>query len=248
MKSKQLNEMYAVESSHWWFSSKRALFLALLESRLGAAPLRILDAGCGSGAVAAEFGRFGPVVAMDRSLEALHLARSRGITTLVNADAASFPFPKDSFDLVLAFDVIEHIDDDAAFVSSLAGVLKPGGALAVHVPAWPFMWSRHDEILEHKRRYTLQSLRSLVQESGLVLEHIGWSTCSVFPAAAALRTLRRLSGREPESADLGVVAAPINSLLAMVGRCEARIAASVGLPFGLSLAAVAARPPTQCQL
>ncbi len=239
MRSQELREMYEVETAHWWFAGKRVLFAKLLERRLCAGDLHILDAGCGTGAVAADFGRYGAITAMDRSLEALRLARSRGLGCLVNGDAASFPFAEACFDLVLAFDVIEHVEDDAGFIAAMAASLKPGGALAVHVPAWPFMWSRHDEILEHKRRYTRRGLRELLLGQDLVLEHLGWSNCSIFVPAAAVRLLRRAFSKEPQAADLAVVPRPLNTALLGLAHAEAAMARAVGLPFGLSLAAVA---------
>jgi hypothetical protein len=120
-------------------------------------------------------------------------------------------------------------------------VLAPGGALAVHVPAWPFLWSRHDEVLEHKRRYTKRGLRELLLSSGLHLESLGWTNFTIFAPTAALRVARRLSGGQEEGADLGVVPAPVNTLLRGIYRVEAGLAATTGLPIGVSLAAIATR-------
>ena len=249
MRAEELRETYEVESRHWWFRGKRILFERLLADRLqatGGRRLRILDVGCGAGAVSAHFSRYGDIVAADRSTAALGFTRSRGIDQVFGASAPGLPFAPESFDLILAFDVIEHVDDDRTMVAELAASLRPGGALAVHVPAWPSLWSRHDVLLEHKRRYTRRSLRTLLDGSGLELEHFGWASAAILPAVAAVRGLGRLrrngDGDDAGGQDLGDVPAPLNAALVGLYRVEAALAATTGLPFGLSLAAVAAKP------
>lgn len=234
--------MFALEGEHWWFWGKRHLMRRLLAQRLGGRhDLRILDVGCGGGANAAELASHGAVTACDRSLDALGFARRRGIDRVVAAEGPFLPFRDASFDLVTAYDVLEHVRDDAAFAVELARVLRPGGALALHVPAWPFLWSAHDEALEHQRRYTRRALASVIAAAGLELERLTWASCAIFVPTAAVRLLRRRFGREAEGADLGTVPAPLGAVLRGVYRAEAEIAAAVGLPIGVSLAAIAAR-------
>lgn len=250
MNAERIAEMYALESGHWWFWGKRLLMRGLLGNRLRPG-VRILDIGCGAGANALELSAYGEVTASDRSLDALSFVRSRGIHSVVAAEAPWLPFRSGAFDVVTAYDVIEHVEDDEAFVAELARVLAPGGALAIHVPAWPFLWSRHDEALEHKRRYTRRSLRRLLATTGLQIESLGWTNFTIFLPAVALRWSRRLLGSllgdsEDASggADLGIVPGPINALLRGVGRIEAALASTTGLPIGVSLASIAVRPAT----
>lgn len=241
MQREQIAEMYALESSHWWFWGKRFLMRRLLGQRLARPGLRILDIGCGAGANALELSAFGSVVACDRSLDALAFVRSRGITDAVAAEAPRLPFRDGAFDIVTAYDVIEHVEDDRAFVAELSRVLAPGGAVAVHVPAWPFLWSHHDEVLEHKRRYTRGNLRSLLLAGGLELESLGWTNFAIFAPTVALRWTRRKLGSEACGAYLGAVPRPMNTLLRGLCRTEAALASTVGLPIGVSLAAIATR-------
>jgi SAM-dependent methyltransferase len=250
MQYRDFAEMYAVETNHWWFAGKRTLFKRLLRERLARSNLRILDIGCGTGAAAVDFSSFGWLCAVDRSRDALAFARSRGLQNVVGSDAASLPFAEGSFDLVIAFDVIEHVDDDRAMMSEIKRILSPGGAVAIHVPAWPFLWSRHDEVLQHKRRYTRRSLRTLIFESGFTIEHLGWASAAIFPPAVLLRTFERIAGErstptpsvsEDEAAALYVLPRPLNAAVRAIYMAEAALSARVGLPFGLSLAAIVTR-------
>lgn len=241
MNLRDLEQMYAVEADHWWFAGKRMLFRRLLAERLLRPGLRMLDVGSGTGAVPADFARFGWICATDRSLDAMRFARTRNVRAAVVSDAAVLPFADSSVDLALAFDVIEHVEDDRAMMAEVRRVLRPGGAVAIHVPAWPSLFSRHDELLQHKRRYTRRGLRALVQTSGFELEYLGWASAAILPPAFLLRGIERIRPSRAESADIYPAPAPINALLRGVYRLETAVAARVGLPFGLSLACIAAR-------
>lgn len=241
MKLRDLEQMYAVEVDHWWFAGKRMLFQRLLAARLLRPGLRMLDVGSGTGAVPAHFSRFGWICATDRSLDAMRFARTRNVRAAVVSDAAVLPFADSSVDLALAFDVIEHVEDDRSMMAEVRRVLRPGGAVAIHVPAWPSLFSRHDELLQHKRRYTRGGLRTLVEKSGFALEYLGWASAAILPPAFLLRGIERIRPSRAESADVYPAPAPINALLRGVYRLETAVAASVGLPFGLSLACIAAR-------
>jgi SAM-dependent methyltransferase len=236
----QIAEMYALESTHWWFWGKRHVMRRLLAPDLARPGLRILDIGCGAGANASELTAYGSVTASDRSLDALAFVRSRGVTDVVAAEAPFLPFADASFDIATAYDVVEHVRDDEAFLDELTRVLVPGGVLAVHVPAWPFLWSRHDKGLEHERRYTRKGLRELIERRGrLRIDRLTWTNCAIFAPTVALRWTRDRLGLGSGGSDLGIVPAPVNSLLRGVCRIEAVAATSVGLPFGVSLAVIA---------
>lgn len=241
MHLRDLEQMHAVEVDHWWFAGKRMLFKRILAERLARPGLRMLDVGSGTGAVPADFQRHGWILATDRSLDAMRFARGRGVAAAAVSDATLLPVASAAVDLVLAFDVIEHVDDDRGMLVEIARVLRPGGAVAIHVPAWPSLWSRHDEVLQHKRRYTRRSLARLIAESPLDLEYLGWSSAAILAPAFVLRGIERIVGPRTETADIYPAPAPVNALLKGIYRIEAALAATTGLPFGLSLAAIAVR-------
>jgi SAM-dependent methyltransferase len=242
MQNRELTEMHTMEVNHWWYAGKRLLFRRLLADRLARPDLRILDIGAGTGAAAMDFGRDGWICASDRSRIAIAYARERGVRTAVVADATAIPFADESFDLVLALDIIEHVDDDEAMLRDIARVLRPGGAVAIHVPAWPSLWCGHDEILEHKRRYTRRGLARTLSAAGLEAEYLGWTGATILVPAAVVRLSRRWLGAESDRQDAFSLPRPLNSAMLAVYRAEAAIAARSGLPFGLSLAAIARVP------
>ncbi|RMF22015.1 MAG: class I SAM-dependent methyltransferase, partial [Deltaproteobacteria bacterium] len=210
MKADDLEAMHAVETNHWWFVGKRMLFERLLFDRLRIRNPQILDVGCGTGGSAWTFATYGHVYGCDRSLVALRLAQRSGLRDLVAADAEVLPFDSERFDIVLAFDIVEHVDDDRAMLAELGRVVRPGGAIAIHVPAWPALWSGHDEVLGHRRRYTRATLREAITAAGLRIEYLGWASTTILPAAAAARVLRPLLPSRGDRADLYPLPRPLN--------------------------------------
>jgi SAM-dependent methyltransferase len=141
------------------------------------------------------------------------------------------------YDLVGAFDVIEHIDDDAAALASIATKLKPGGKFVMTVPAHQWMWTAHDVVNHHKRRYSRRSLKALIERSPMKLDKIGYFNSLLFPLAVAERAASKLRGRE--DADVKLPPAPLNAALEAIFRAERYLVGRLPLPPGLSLFAVA---------
>ena len=243
MRPRELDKMFELEDTYWWFVARRGLVLTLLGRRLAASPERervILDVGCGTGATLEGLSRFGRVVGMDSSRYALQCCRRRGRHDLVQARGEALPIADASADAITALDLLEHIPDDAAAVREFSRVLRPGGVLIVTVPACPFLWSEHDEALDHLRRYRAARLRQIIAESGLVIERLSpLITFLLFPIAA-LRLLQRLRPRKrgPQTA-LIVPPRAVNSLLTRLLLLENRWLLHFNLPVGVSLMAVA---------
>ena len=142
-----------------------------------------------------------------------------------------------AYDLIGAFDVIEHIDDDTAALASIAGKLKPRGKLVMTVPAHQWMWSAHDVVNHHKRRYSKRGLRRLIEGSPLRLDGLGYFNSLLFPVAVAERSASRLRGKE--DSDLTLPPKPLNLALERTFAAERHLIGRVPLPPGLSLFAVA---------
>jgi SAM-dependent methyltransferase len=140
------------------------------------------------------------------------------------------------YDMVGAFDVVEHIADDTAAVSSIARRLKPGGKLVIAVPAHPWMWSAHDTVNHHHRRYSKRALKRLITASPLKLEAIGYFNSLLFPLAVAQRLASRVAGKD--DSDLKLPAKPVNYALERGFAAERLLIGRIPLPPGLSLFAI----------
>jgi SAM-dependent methyltransferase len=150
------------------------------------------------------------------------------------------PFAADSFDLAVSLDVIEHLEDDLGALREMRRAVTPGGSLLVTVPAYPWLWSGHDEINHHHRRYTRRSLERVASEAGWEQVRTTYFNSLLLPAAIILRVLDRLSTKTTESSlDLWVPPGPFNWLLERPLELEAALIARGGrIPAGLSLLAV----------
>jgi SAM-dependent methyltransferase len=232
-------QMAEYDQKHWWYRARREV-LAELIRRLADPPkdARILEIGCGTGHNLPMLGEFGAVDALELDDEARAMAEKRLGRAVMSAPLPELAgVPEHQYDLVGAFDVIEHIDDDRAALVSIASRLKPGGKFVMTVPAHQWMWSAHDVVNHHKRRYSKGALKRLVERSPLKLERIGYFNSLLFPLAVAERLSSRMRGKE--DVDLKLPSAPLNKALERCFAAERHLIARLPLPPGLSLFVVA---------
>jgi SAM-dependent methyltransferase len=242
---------FELEGRHWWFVGRRRIIREEVERSLRAlAPPpsgtpSLLDIGCGTGAMLVELAQFGHVQGTERERAAAEYARQRSFADVSVAGSPPLPFETGSFDLVTILDVLEHIDDDVAMVAEIRRLLRPGGRMVATVPAFPGLWGRQDEISHHERRYVRSTLSESVERSGLRLERLTYFNTALFVPIATVRLLRRLRPDHGELSSDFEMTTPgiINEALGRVFSLEASWLASRNLPFGVSLMAVAERPP-----
>ena len=232
-------QMAELDQRHWWYRARREVIAALIRVRVRPpADARILEIGCGTGHNLAMLGAFGRVDALELDEEMRGYAEQRLGRSVMSAPLPELAGVADrSYDLIGAFDVIEHIDDDSASVASIAAKLKRGGKFVMTVPAHQWMWSAHDVVNHHKMRYSKRGLRALIERSPLRLEAIGYFNSLLFPAAVAERLSSKARGKD--DADLTLPAPPLNAALERVFAAERHVIGRVPLPVGLSLFAVA---------
>jgi len=234
-------QMAELDQRHWWYRARRKVLAALI-ARTTQLPrrARILEIGCGTGHNLAMLGTFGRVDALELDEEARGLAEKRLGRKVLQAPLPELAgVPDRAYHLIGAFDVIEHIDDDQAAVTSIAAKLKGGGKLIVTVPAHSWMWSAHDVVSHHKRRYSKNSLRRLLEGSPLHVEAIGYFNSLLFPLAMAQRlALKMTNAKDP---GMGIPPRLVNAVLERVFAAERRMIGKFPLPLGLSLFAVASR-------
>jgi SAM-dependent methyltransferase len=215
----------------------------LLEEALGGArDALLMDVGCGTGVTLEEFGRHGWICGLDLSGLALAYAKKRDAGfAVLQADLRSLPIASSSLSAVLAFDVIEHLDDDVGATREIGRVLRPGGVAILNVPAFASLWSEKDTANHHLRRYTRATLRPVVEQGGLRIERITYSNAILFPAIWCARRFQRIAGRPWNSKAEYHPGPLLNSVLLGVLRFERRLIRLLDLPFGTSVTCVARR-------
>lgn len=225
----------AVEDRHWWYRGRRLVIEAVLDS--GAPrPARVLDAGCGGGGNLSSLSRYGSVTGLEPSPEPARRARARGVGDIVEGRLEAMPFADSSFDLIVTLDVLEHLEDDEAGLHELRRVASPRARLLVAVPAYPSLWSSHDERNEHRRRYVRRSLLAVADAAGWRALRTTYFNLMLLAPAAARRLSERLVRSPPDRSDFELTPAWMDRPLLMPLRIEARlIAAGRSLPAGLSL-------------
>jgi len=233
------DRMAELDELHWWYRARRRVLQALIERVVTPPPeARILEVGCGTGHNLPMLARFGKVDAIEVDAEARAFAEKRTGRAISSAPLPTLHgIARGHYDLVAALDVVEHIDDDRAAVAALAACLKPGGKLLLTVPAHQWMWSAHDVLNHHKRRYSKRGLARLIESSPLKLQAIGYFNSFLFPLAVGARLASKLTGRGGD--DDSLPPRPVNYLFERVFAAERRLIGTVPLPPGLSLFAVA---------
>ncbi|MGL4173627.1 MAG: class I SAM-dependent methyltransferase [Actinomycetota bacterium] len=210
MEATEVRKLAAVEDRHWWYRERRRL---LSREVRGLRPGIALDVGAAGGGNTRVLRRLGwQSVALEYGADGAQVAQERGLATL-RADATALPVADGVVDLVVAFDVLEHLEDDLTAAREVFRVLRPGGHFLVAVPADPRLWSAHDEAVGHVRRYTRQTLTAVLSEAGFELGPLRSWNVLLRPAVA----LRR---RKTTGSDLDDPPALMNSALQAVITAE----------------------------
>jgi SAM-dependent methyltransferase len=238
---------YAVEAQievdHWWFVGRRRLFGGMIGRLDIPADANVLDIGVSSGTnlrmlVDAGYRR---VTGLDSSDEAIRWCRLKGLPPVDKGDVCALPYADDTFDLVLATDVIEHVDDHYAAVREIRRVLKPGGYALITVPAFRSLWGLQDEVSHHKRRYRLGELLRVTSGAGLQITERFYFNFILFVPIWLARQILRAS--KPALRSENEVNSPlINAVLTRVFALDISLAPLLRLPFGVSALALARKP------
>lgn len=233
-------QTHRVEDGHWWYQGRRRVLERAIERLDLPAGARILDAGCGSGRNMVDLARHGAVTGVELSETSVRLARERNAGEVVEGSVMDMPFEDGTFDLTVSLDVIEHLEDDVGALAELRRVTKPGGALLVTVPAYQWLWSGHDEINHHHRRYNRRTLLAPAEAAGWKMERSAHFNSLLLPIAIVLRALERFKPSTTKSSlDLWIPPAPLNWALRQPLHLEAAMIGSGGpIPAGLSLLAI----------
>ena len=227
------------DRSHWWFRGRLAVIRATLRRTLPPRRVRLLELGCGSGNVLAALAEFGEAVGMDAHEDLASAARAAGLDVRLGHLPDDLGVAPGWAEVVLLLDVIEHVDDDVATLCAARAGVGEGGLLVVTVPAYRWLWSGHDEVLGHRRRYTAAELRAAVERAGFTVVRVSYFNTLLFPLLVAVRAWKRLRGDRGH--DLRRPGAALNWLLERVFAFERHVVPRVPLPFGASLLLIGRR-------
>jgi SAM-dependent methyltransferase len=246
MDEREMKVMLDVDEHHWWYRGRRRIIRAELDRLELPAGARVLDAGCGSGRTLEELEDYGTVFGIELNPEAAEIARGRGHGEVRIGRLEELPWDDATFELVTCLDVLEHTPDDRVTLQELRRVTKPGGWLLLTVPAYQALWSTHDEVNHHFRRYAREMLRSAAIDSGWQVQRMtSFNSLLLAPAAAvrlSQRRRRRRSGAEHVT-ELRLGPSWLNGVLERPLRMEAQwLRRGKTLPAGLSLMAVLKNP------
>jgi len=235
--------MYRVEDSHWWYRGMASISTAILKHWVAPQKnIKILDAGCGTGAAMQSFlSDIGQVIGLDLSPHALSFCRLRGVAPLIQATVSSLPFKSNIFNLVTSFDVLyaRTVPDVQAALKEFSRVLVPGGQLLLRLPAYDWLRGRHDLAVWTARRFTAHHLVKLLNRNGLKVQHYSYANAVLFPLAFVKRIGGKIFPAVDSSPDLFLPPRWINQVLSAILKMEAPLVARSKLPFGLSIFALA---------
>ena len=232
--------MAEIQDRHWWYEGRRRILRSLIGNLGLPAGAQILEVGCGPGANLEMLKEFGSVAGMEPD----DFARARagkisGCPVKKGFLPHDIPFTG-PFDMIGAFDVIEHVEEDAASIKALHGLTKPGGYALFTVPAYMFLWSLHDERNHHKRRYVLPQFRALLEGGGYRVEFISYYNTFLLPLVAGVRFLKNML-KITDSPDEELPGAAVNRILLAVFSLEKNLLKFFPLPAGVSIVAVCRR-------
>jgi SAM-dependent methyltransferase len=246
------DEMFRLESTHWWFVAKRRIILSLLKKYLPVWPStpapRVCDIGCGCGMILRELQDQGyQAVGVDASDTALSYCAARGVQAVKGMLPDRIGLPPGQADAVLLLDVLEHLDDDLSAALSAIDLLRPGGFLIATVPAYQWLWTARDEFHHHKRRYSLKRWRQMLRDAtarcGSRTMTVSYFNTYLFPLALAGRLATKVLPQPDRPGDMSIPPLGINRMLAGIFASERwPLCAGIPLPFGLSLLAVMQKP------
>lgn len=247
MKSDYEQHYHRAEEVHWWFVERRAVVGALAMEAQADRGCRILEIGCAGGMLIQQLNAAGyhDVSGIDISEKGIELCHERGLKETWVMDAQKPSFPDRSFDVITASDVLEHLAEDGRALDEWYRMLKPGGTLIVFVPAFQFLWTAHDEVNRHFRRYRRRELASLLARHGFEVRRSSYWNFAIFFPVALLRVIRRVLGRKETGVEGDMALPPlwINRLLIGWMKLENRLMlAGINYPFGVSAMVIARRP------
>lgn len=240
MKKSEYARMAEYEQNYWWHLGRLEVIQTYVKRALKGKPkAAILNVGCGTGGTIDMLEKFGTVENVDISDDAIAFMNKMGYKGITKVDDIDLPYKDKTYDVVGAFDVLEHIDDQVGALKEWNRVIKDDGAIVITVPAYQWLWSEHDVSLHHQRRYTVSSLMKAADEAGLKPERKSYAIAFSLPLVVGFRLVNKALGRKADS-ETSYVSVPksVNKLFTNFLKVEAKIHDKISLPAGTSVVTI----------
>jgi ubiquinone/menaquinone biosynthesis C-methylase UbiE len=231
-------DLYQLERSHFWHISKRKTVISLLKKFLKTRSPKILDYGCGTGENLLALSKLGESFGVDNSSDAIDFCKQKGIKNVTLVKNDKLPYKNSQFNLVTMLDVLEHIDEKGS-LKEVKRVLSDDGLVLITVPAFMWLWSKWDEVLHHKRRYTTDSLKAVLNKNGFEVIKISYMYSFLVIPALITRLIKSVLFKGEYPSDFKLSTPLINKLLLKVASVERWFILKLSVPIGTSIICVA---------
>lgn len=240
MKKSEYARMAEREKTYWWHLGRLRIIQTYVSIAVkGKKTAKIMNVGCGTGGTIDMLEEFGRVDNVDISDDAIKFMKKCGYTRLTKVDDIKLPFKAKSYDMVGAFDVLEHIENQTGALKEWKRVIKDDGAIVITVPAYQWLWSDHDKSLYHERRYTTRRLKQAAREAGLRVERKSYAIVFSLPLVVTFRITNKLRGKVTDS-ETSYVDVPdwVNRLFTWFLYIESEFHKVIPFPFGTSVVTI----------
>lgn len=237
------SKRHRLEEDYWLFKARRDVTLKIIQKIGGKPDSKILDVGCAGGHLInfLKENGFKEIRGIDISREAINLCKKRGLRRVSVGDCLETRFKSNTFDIITADNVLEHLKDEEKALNEWNRILKEKGVLIIFVPAFNFLWSQHDEICQHYRRYSKVSLIKLLKKANFKIKKSSYWNFSLFPPASLLKIFQRLflKRQKQKSDQLYKLNPLLNKILFFVLKFENWLLRKMNFPIGISVFVVA---------
>lgn len=228
------------EKTYWWHLGRLRIierYIAFVHKTGGR--YKILNIGCGTGGTIDMLEKYGTTDNVDVSDSAIAYMKQNGYGRIRKVKDIKLPYKDQTFDMVGAFDVLEHIKKEVPALKEWSRVLKNDGAIIITVPAYQWLWSEHDTSLHHQRRYTTKRLKEAARKAGLKPQKISYAIVFSLPLIAGFRFVHKILGKKADSATSYVdVPDWVNKFFTKLLYIESGLHTHISLPAGTSVVAV----------